>query len=221
MKQPNLSFYRGSLKSSEGSIEELHGWRGNYQNLEVSHAYVQWFFPNYFSSMFNAHSAALTPDEAAVFRTDSVVAQRYYLSYEIFMDFLGLQIFDKMTGAIGRQKGGEERLYAALVMHPHNQLRMRRILASLAVCGFRRYMAPLVHHLEWEITGSNSAVALPKDFTIYEEGRKGEPKLKSLRHSQGCLDTWLQYVDGDASNFAQNTKAVKGDEDDSVFFSQS
>jgi len=206
------------VSCSEGSIQELHGWKGNYRELEMSHAYVQWLFPNYFASMFNADSQALTPEEAAVFRSDKNIAQRYLTSYEVFLDFLGLQLYDWASGSVGRIPGGEKRLHAALVMHPHNQLRVRRLLASLAVTGFRRYMAPLVHHLEWEITGGNRLVQLPTDVIIAEESRRGMPALSALRGMASCLETWVAYVDGNEEHFIENTKAVPGDDAPSVLF---
>lgn len=218
-KHPNVKFYRGELRSSEGSIQELHGWRGNYHELETSHAYVQWFFPNYFESRFNADSFALTPEEAAIFRSDRDIAEKYLQSYEIWLDFIGLQVFDRKTGAVGRQDGSEDRLVEALVHHPHNRLRIRRILASLAVCGFRQYMAPLVHHIEWEITGANKNVMLPDDVRVYEEGRRGQHALRSLASDPRCLETWLLYVDGNPEHFQQNTKAVPADAEPSILFS--
>lgn len=220
-KYPNVYFYRGMLRTSEGNLQQLHGWRGNYRELEVCHAYIQWFFPNYFPSAFNSGSYALHPEEAEIFRADRDIAERFLRSYEIFLDFLGLQLFNHETGAVGRAPGGEERLYAALVMHPHNRLRMRRLLASLAVVGFRHYMAPLVHHLEWEITGKNEAVSLDPWVTVPEAGRPADARLvlHSLRNNPRCLATWLLYVDGDESHFQQNTRAVPADMQRSVLFS--
>merc|ERR1719359_2736339 len=95
---PNVRFYKGEIKSTEGSIQELHGMKGDYDFLERSHAYVQWLFPNYFPSRFNFDSQELTPKEAAAFRSDKTIAERYVVSYEIFLDFLGLKLFDVRTG---------------------------------------------------------------------------------------------------------------------------
>merc|ERR1712151_1049435 len=159
----NVRFYRGEVSCFSGHIQELHGWKGNYSDFEMSNTYSQWFFPNYL-----ADSWPLTPEEAAVFRSDMTIAQRYLTSYEVFLDYLGLHLYDWATGSVGRIPGEEKRLHAALVMHPHNQLRVQELLASLAVTGFRHYMAPLVHHLEWEITGENKLVPLPSNVTIFD-----------------------------------------------------
>lgn len=216
-KCPNVRFYRGKVKVNGGFVDDLHKWRGDYERLEVSHDYVQWFFPNYFASLFNHNAFRLTADEAAVFRTDRSIAERYLVSYEVFLDFLGLRLFDRETGSVGRQPGGEERLKLALVLRGHNLLRIRRLLASLAVTGFRHYMLPLVHHLEWEVTGGNTR--LHGKVHVFDEGRRGEPALGALKGNPRALNTWMCYVDGSEVNFGKNTKAVPADARRSVLFS--
>ena len=131
----NVRFYKGDFQSPVGSIDELHTWKGQYAILEMNHEYIQWLFPNYFASQFNPNSQALTKDEARAFCNDPAIARKYIKSYELFLDFLGLKLKDRFTGQVERAAGGEHRLHAALVGHPHNQLRVRRVLASLAVTG--------------------------------------------------------------------------------------
>merc|ERR1712178_327608 len=118
----------------------------------------------------------------------------------------GLELVDEKSGAIRRAPGGEKRLFAALVQHPHNQLRLRRLLASLAVTGFKRYMRPLVEHLTWEVSG---------------ERRSGyaAPALKALQNERGMItEIWAQYIDNNPNNFHRNTKATMAECADSVFF---
>ena len=45
------------------------------------------------------------------------------------------RLADSETGEIGRTADGRTRLYEALVLRHHNHLRIRRVLASLAVTG--------------------------------------------------------------------------------------
>lgn len=212
----NVKFYRGEMSCSAGHIQELHGMKGNYSDFEMSDTCLQWFFPNYL-----ADSWTLTKEEAAVFRSDMTIAQRYLTSYEVFLDYLGLHLYDWATGSVGRIPGEEERLHEALVVHPHNQLRVQELLASLAVTGFRQYMAPLVHHLEWEITGENEYVTLPSNVTIFDDARMGTPALGALwtpAHVESILDTWVAYVDGNEEHFMEYTKASPDDNEPSVLF---
>jgi len=200
----NVLFYKGHFRSPVGSIEELLKWKGSYHVLERNHEYIQWLFPNYFSSRFNPDADPLSRAEAREFRRDPEIAQKYFESYNLFLDFLGLELLDPKTGHIRRAPGGASRLRQALVENPHNQLRVRRILASLAITGFQRYMKPLVQHLDLEING---------------DGRL-EPALRELQYTPDVVGTWRQYVDGDSGHFISNTKASEEDCEESVFFSQ-
>ena len=64
-----------------------------------------------------------------------VPGQQPRKAYQLFLDFLGLELRNDLTGEVGRVPGGEWRLVQALVQNVHNQLRVRRVLASLAVTG--------------------------------------------------------------------------------------
>jgi hypothetical protein len=189
-----------------GTVDEVHTWKGHYDELEVNHAYIQWLFPNCFASQFNSESQALTMDEARSFQNDLGIARNYIKSYKLFLDFLGLELVDEKSGAISRAPGGEKRLFAALVQNPHNQLRLRRLLASLAVTGFKRYMRPLVEHLTWEVSGK-------------QRSGGAAPALKALQKGPGMItETWAQYIDNNPENFHRNTKATLAECADSVFF---
>merc|ERR1711879_1019252 len=80
-----------------------------------------------------------------------------------------------------------------------------------AVTGFRRYMSPLVGHLEWEITGRTD-----REFT--GPFVNGMPALTALGGRGSVLDTWLEYVDGNNANFQQNVNASKEECAESVIF---
>ena len=135
MVLPNVGFYKGRRPCSVGFIDHLLAWKGRYDLLEQSHEYIQWLFPNYFASRFNPDAYPLSPEEARNFREDPEIAAKYLESYELFLDFLGLELKDLMSGEIRSAEGGGQRLYNALVLNTHNQLRICRVLASLAVTG--------------------------------------------------------------------------------------
>mmetsp|Transcript_98708 Transcript_98708/g.120857 ORF Transcript_98708/g.120857 Transcript_98708/m.120857 type:complete len:356 (-) Transcript_98708:170-1237(-) len=199
----NVLFYKGEFQSPVGTIDDLHTWKGQYQILEMNHEYIQWLFPNYFDSQFNRNSQALIPEEAQAFRQDIAIARNYIKSYELFLDFLGLRLKDRFTGQVERAAGGKRRLHAALVQNPHNQLRVRRILASMAVTGFSRYMEPLVQRLYKEAFDNG--------------GSWSEPTLAELQNAP-----ILEQLDGyrlGSALFKANTRAGELDMEESVFFS--
>lgn len=187
------------------NLEDVLSWKGNYQRLEKNHAYIQWLFPNFFDSKFNDDAQALTHGEAALFRMDERIARLYVKSYRLFLDFIGLRLTDELTGAVCRVKGGSGRLRKALLPQKgelvnHNQNRVRRVLASLAVVGFRRYLSPLIAHLEWEISGeavSGEAPVLKKLAKPFSKSEK--PFLYTLKG----------FVDGDDERFMKSTGCAK------------
>lgn len=137
----NVLFYKGDYSSPVGSIHDLHTWKGQYWTLERNHAYIQWLFPNYFESQFNSDAHALSPEESREFRNNPDIARKYVESYKLFLDFLGLELKNPATGEIERAPGGERRLHEALVQNTHNQLRIRRVLASLSVTGWLGFVS--------------------------------------------------------------------------------
>ncbi|CAE7390730.1 ogfrl1 [Symbiodinium pilosum] len=230
MEDVLVQFYRNQYRCSLGYLRDLHAWHGQYEKLEVNHTYIQWLFPNYFQSQFNVKAPMLSKAGARAFRNDMEISGNYIQSYQLFLDFLGLRLVDPQTGEVGRAPDGRNRLYEALVLRHHNHLRIRRILASLAVTGFERYMMPLVSHLQWEILGINSC-ALPGKVQRPHSLRRrvatyframiaghGKPMLRALRSMPSALETWEKYVDGDPHNYSKNTHASEEDRVESVFF---
>lgn len=59
----NVEFYTNVIKSDpQGDfIDNIHKtWWGNYKLLQAHHGFIQWLFPNSFTSRFNSKSFALT-----------------------------------------------------------------------------------------------------------------------------------------------------------------
>merc|ERR1712216_194548 len=111
-------------------------------------------------------------------------------------------LVDRQTGEISRAAHAERRLEDALVRHPHNCLRIRRILACLAVVGFKDWMVPLVAFLEWESRGNNQGCPF--------ENKVPWPSDQGLLYSlpDDAVDCYLQYVDGNPSTLQRMTRAT-------------
>eukprot|EP00048_Salpingoeca_helianthica_P013763 m.207099 g.207099 ORF g.207099 m.207099 type:complete len:286 (-) comp15539_c0_seq5:20-877(-) len=147
----NVRFYRNQLKCQPDNftIEELHAkWWGNYNILERAHGYIQWLFPIHEPGV-NPQAQVLQRHEAEVFRTDPAIRTRVVRSYELMLDFYGFRL-DAASGALTPTPAHAER-FRNLVSHPHNNLRITRILKALGEYGLEHYKAPLVVGLLHEI----------------------------------------------------------------------
>jgi hypothetical protein len=211
LKSPNYQFYMNEIASyPNGTLVEtiLEKWKGDYVQLEKHHSYIQWLFPNYYSSKFNDEAEPLSREEAVEFRTNPTIAIRLVRAYELILDFYGMTL-DRSTGKISRSAQYKDR-YRTLLCSPHNHLRMRRILMHLNNVGFRRYAIELVKFLDKEVNGDNSKSA-------------EEPPLKKLAKSPNVQ---ILFAYGDHGNDPKKKKDLdtncfaKSEEDyaESVFF---
>lgn len=64
----------------------------------------------------------------------------------MFLDFMGLRLEDEDTGKVARAEGWEDR-FLNLEQNGHNNLRITRVLVSMAEFGFEHYQAPLIRLL--------------------------------------------------------------------------
>ena len=96
----NYLFYTNQIASrpSGAKIDDIHrDWKGNYDLLEAHHSYIQWLFPLYEGPGVNYAASALTKEEARLMRNDEKIGQRVALSYELMLDFYGMEL-DRKSG---------------------------------------------------------------------------------------------------------------------------
>lgn len=86
---PNIDFYTGKKSRTFFDLEIFRKKKGDYKFLEGNHAFIQWIFPNNFSSQFNYDSYALTLEEAEEFRKNPVIAENLIDNYKIMFEFYG------------------------------------------------------------------------------------------------------------------------------------
>lgn len=143
--KPNLNFYLGLRPSSPDDvfIEDFHSfWKGQYDKLEYVHTYIQWLFPLQEPGV-NYQASQLTKDEIEEFLKNSTAKRNLLKSYELMLDFYGVQLWSEETGEVKRASNWEER-FQNLNRNTHNNLRITRILKCLGTLGFAHYQAPLV-----------------------------------------------------------------------------
>ncbi|XP_068105907.1 opioid growth factor receptor-like protein 1 isoform X2 [Hyperolius riggenbachi] len=142
-KTPNFDFYKKRIpfKPNGVDIEEvLEKW--NNDKLERNHSYIQWLFPLREMGM-NSQATPLTLEEIAMMKEDSEVMRRFLSAYKLMLSFYGIRLQCGMTGEVERSANYRER-FENLDNHPHNNLRITRILKSLGELGYECLKAPLV-----------------------------------------------------------------------------
>merc|ERR1719265_1112628 len=93
-KHENLEFYRNRLACyPHGDIvENIHEkWWGDFRLLETHHAYIQWLFPNRRRGA-NRLAPPLANEEAEAMRNDPKIQMRVLRSFEMMLDFFGMQL---------------------------------------------------------------------------------------------------------------------------------
>lgn len=97
----NLKFYLDEVPSDPNGdyITKIHSeWAGDYGRLESHHGYIQWLFPLYEGNGVNWHAQTLQRKEAKLMRENMIIGERVMKSYEMMLDFYGMEIADKTTG---------------------------------------------------------------------------------------------------------------------------
>jgi len=152
-KDDNFKFYSNQIVSKPNGdlIEDIHkNWKGDYDKLEIHHGYIQWLFPIRENGM-NYEAQKLYPHEIKKIKSDSTIVERLCQSYQLMLDFYGMQLEDPTTGKIARNPNNWKQRYANLNRSGHNYLRITRILKCLGELGLEHYQAPLVEHCLKEI----------------------------------------------------------------------
>ncbi|XP_048406503.1 opioid growth factor receptor-like protein 1 [Stegostoma tigrinum] len=141
----NFKFYMNQKASQPDgwTIEEIiQKWKGKYVLLERSHSYIQWLFPLREPGM-NCYAKELTRQEIELFKNSKDATWRLIKAYEIMLDFYGIKLVNRKTGAVKRALHWKER-FNNLNLRTHNNLRITRILKCLGEMGFEHYQPPLV-----------------------------------------------------------------------------
>ncbi|KAJ8411951.1 hypothetical protein AAFF_G00142180 [Aldrovandia affinis] len=189
LKMVNLLFYRNVIPSSPDDvyIDQFHThWKGDYERLERVHSYIQWLFPLQEAGM-NDCALELTKKEIKAFCEDEEAKQRLVTSYELMLDFYGIELIDKVTGEVKRSEKWMAR-FKNLNRNTHNNLRITRILKCLGELGFQHYQAPLVHFFLTETLMLNNLGHVKQSvldyflFTVRDKKKRRELIKYAFRH---------------------------------------
>jgi hypothetical protein len=168
----NVQFYSNKIPSvPKGDyIDNIHKtWYRRYDVLEANHTYIQWLFPIREPGL-NAKAQKLMLHEAEAIAGDPTMSARFLRSYEMMLDFYGMQLLDRATGVVGRNPSNWKQQYSNLIAHPHNNLRITRILKCLGEMGLEHFKKPFLMHVLQEVFVTQELEALESSATNYFMG---------------------------------------------------
>ena len=128
------------------SLERI--WAFDDEQLEAVHDYVQWLFPTPEPSEHSADAPVLTPSDIEAFKSDPESGRRFPASFRPMLHFFGLAMEEGPAGLIISPSARFERRRAQWSRTNHDNLRLTRILRSLAVFGQEPHAAALLACLE-------------------------------------------------------------------------
>jgi hypothetical protein len=149
-----LTFYRGGADTAGRTLESILAW--DDRRLEMVHDYIQWLFPLPEASRFNPDAPRLTSVEAALFRSDPVLADSVLRALDRMLAFYGLI---RTGDVIVRGPAFASRGPVWLTPLNHNHLRLTRMLLSLGYLG-RPALARALHACLADIAQREGAQAI-------------------------------------------------------------
>jgi hypothetical protein len=115
------TFYLNQIPNDEGRfIEDI--WLYTNDQLESSHTYIQWLFPNKEPSFINRNAPLLDDQRIMKFRSSPILLNRVDASFQIMMSFFDIDNNHPWF----------------LTKNNHNFLRITRILNTLVAFGMQK-----------------------------------------------------------------------------------
>ena len=126
-------FLAGIGEDHQGrKLQDILQWSD--ADLEDSHDFIQWIFPNPGQSELNPEAPQLTSFELSALASHPDVASGARLAWVRFLQFLGLQVITAPLEVLPTENL-EQRAEDWLLVPTHNDLRITRMLCSLTWMG--------------------------------------------------------------------------------------
>lgn len=127
---PLLAFYRGQPDNLGRTWDEILAQDDEW--LEYRHDFIQWLFPLVTPSGANLAAPVLSAADIEAFHQEPALRRKLLLSLDRMLRFYGLKRTDS---GVGKDAGWSQRKQNWFVRPTHNNLRITRILKSLATLG--------------------------------------------------------------------------------------
>jgi hypothetical protein len=106
---PSVSeFYSGKRADFQGrQLKDLHAFKGNYQRLYEVGDYIQWLFPAFTPAPHRLLAPLMTHDTVKDFAKNKELRTNLNKSFEMMLDFLGVEYFKEHQKIIKTKKFDE------------------------------------------------------------------------------------------------------------------
>jgi len=135
MSDAILEFFRHEKPDSSGRmLRDILAWDDD--ELEYTHDYIQWVFPNVDASLFNPDAPILSRETIAEFLKDSALRGQLAKNFDRMAHFYGFEVnhADEHTTVVPATYF-KDRAANWLHARNHNLLRITRILKCLTLLG--------------------------------------------------------------------------------------
>lgn len=141
------NFYRNqSRNSSNLYLRDI--WNLSLKAKESNHDYIQWLFPTFQPSQFNAQAPLLTPRIIAEMRRDPAIKENIRHSFNVMLEFYGLTPIDARTIVKSEKFNERAKVWLLDPRGHHNFLRITRILTCLNLMGLNQEAQAFLEVLE-------------------------------------------------------------------------
>lgn len=131
--------------------------------LELTHDYIQWLFPLTEHSLVVPGAPTLLPDDIRAFRSDDLLRSHMLVAFKRMLRFYGLAI---SSTEVTKGPNWEHRKTNWFTEPTHNNLRITRILKSLALLGLEQEASRLLVGLE-RLCDTDSECGAPQETRLY------------------------------------------------------
>lgn len=126
-------FFQENGRDNRGrALGEILGWDNSRK--ESCHDYIQWLFPTYQRSQFNASVPELTLNEVKAMKQNPEIMNNMRRTFQVMLQFYGFS-YDTSTKKVERARDFDARVAQWCTRGNHNFLRITRILDSLKCFG--------------------------------------------------------------------------------------
>lgn len=128
----------------------------------------------------NINSSPINKEELTLLKNSDDANKQCLQAFEIMLDFLGMKLDSDNEGCIIVRKTDrwKERIIN-LSTHPHNFLRINRVLEFLKNFGLSEYQEPLITFLIYEIMVSKSLEEAKTSLVEYWLNTVSDTKIKN------------------------------------------
>jgi hypothetical protein len=154
-----LDFYRSGKETHDTGLTLDQILDKDNEWLEKEHDFIQWLFPTEQVGV-NRNAPLSNAETQEAFKADPGLQANMQRAFERMLKFYGME--KTMMGSISSATDHRERI-ANLLAHPHNNLRITRILTSLRLHGLEDEASHFIKMLEALADGN------PKLQPVYEQ----------------------------------------------------